>query len=520
MEQEQQHLEHYASITNRKILVSQTDLDPKDRAMPKMLNWCRKQEPIVVLQSGKILTSQPSSRLVQNCKIVMSNKGLTPGEVHPTTSKLIRFLLENAEEQDLSIGHDDEAVSNQQQRLRTLIKEALDTEASDIHIEVRTDMAQIRFRKHGELHLHAEWLPKLAREVVSVAFNKETDHAISHFNPLIPQNASMPLLIDNQEVRLRLASLPAHNGFDVVLRILAVADERIVSLQSLGYTPEQVKLLQKAINMPHGAIILAGPTGSGKTTALASCMQQVDEQRKVYTIEDPVEKAVTNVTQVPVNTDQYDRSFASMARTALRMDPDVIVLGEMRDEDTAQVMIRAAITGHLVFSTIHTNSATDIITRLNNLSISHPLLASPDLLVCLICQRLAPVLCSSCSIPLSEAHAYEAHLPRWKSILGEHFSTARARGQGCPSCNHLGISRRTVVAEVIWVDEASRSFIKTGDTLGWYHHLKENGWLTYRDQLLGLIQKGTCDPLDAEKLAGEFNTNAPRPFDYTAQDLT
>src|SRR3990167_3596847 len=299
MEYTQEHelLEQYASATHRKIFTNQSDLNPKDHAMPEMLAWCREQKKIVVLQSGAILTSSPSSRLVQNCKIVMLNKGLIPGDMFPTSSTLIQMLLENAEED--SNHHENKiiTVSSQQQRLRMLVKEALDLEASDIHIEVRPDVARIRFRKHGELFLHAEWLSKLGREIAAVAFNKETDHAITHFNPLVPQNASMPLQIDNRDIRLRLDSLPAHQGFDVTLRILTPTDTNVADLASLGYLPDQIKMIQKAIHMPHGAVIMSGPTGSGKTTTLASCMQLVNSARKVFTIEDPVEKIVPNATQ-------------------------------------------------------------------------------------------------------------------------------------------------------------------------------------------------------------------------------
>ena len=273
-QEEQQLLKDYASVAKSKILSSQSDLDPKDRAMPEMLHWCRQQEPIAVLQSGTILCSNPSSRLVQNCKIVMTKNGWDPKGVYPATSELIAMLLENAEE-ILETDSLEESVSAQQQRLRRLVNEALQVDASDIHIEVRADIARIRFRKHGELFLHAEWLPQLAREVVSVAFNKETDHAVTHFNPLVPQNASMPLFVSNREVRLRLASLPAHGGFDVVMRILTTAEEKILSLSELGYLPSQIELIKKAVSMPYGAIILSGPTGSGKTTTLASCMSLV-----------------------------------------------------------------------------------------------------------------------------------------------------------------------------------------------------------------------------------------------------
>ncbi len=517
MEQEQQRLKQYASIANQRILESQSDLDPKDRAMPDMLTWCRHQGSIVVLQSGSILCNDPASRLIQNCKVVMHNKGLTPGVVYPAASSLINILLENGRE----ISHEENKqaakVSTQQQRLRMLVKEAIDFAATDIHIEVRNDLATIRFRKHGELVLHAEWLSKLAREIASVAFNKETDHAITHFNPLIPQNASMPLKIGNRSIRLRLASLPAQEGFDMVMRILASTDEKIKDLASLGYLPEQIELIKKAVRMPHGAVIVAGPTGSGKTTTLASCMQLVSNQRKVYTIEDPIEKLIPNITQVPVNTEKYDRSFASMARTALRMDPDVIVLGEMRDEDSASVMVRAAVTGHLIFSTVHTNTSTDIITRLVDLGISRSLLSTQNLLVCLICQRLAPILCKHCHIPIQQSLPHRQYLSRWKATLGKYFSQIKTRGSHCKHCHNQGISHRSVAAEVVWLDAQGRDFIQKEDIPGWRRHLKKHGWVTYQQRLIEMVKAGLCDPLDIENIIGAIdNLSEDESFNYNA----
>lgn len=513
-QREEHLLQQYATLTNSKILVSQADLHPTDHAMPEMLPWCRRFDSIVVLQNGTILCDDPSSRIIQNCKIVMINKGLTPGDVLPATKSLITMLLDNAPE-EFSVNLDEHSVSKQQQRLRLLIKEALDLDASDIHIEVRKQFANIRLRKHGELFLHARWQSRLAKEVASVAFNKETDHAISHFNPSVPQNASMPMQIDDREIRLRLASLPAHEGYDVVMRILPRQDDQIQSLESLGYLPNQIDLIKRAIVMPHGAVILAGPTGSGKTTTLASCMNLVNAERKVYTIEDPVEKLIPTATQIPVNTEHNDRSFASMARTVLRMDPDVLVLGEMRDEDTASVMARAAITGHLVFSTVHTNTATGIVTRLIDLGVSNALLANPNLLVCLMCQRLAPILCEHCSVPVESSALHQPHLEKWTAVLGESMNTVRARGHDCEKCHSLGISGRKVVAEIIWMDERSREFIQSGDMLGWRHYLEQQGWVSYKTHVLSLVKQGQLDPLDAEKLMGEIsNQNDVAQFMY------
>jgi len=489
----------------KKTFSSQADLNPKDRPMIEMQEWCARQGDIVVLQSGLILTSQPHSRDVQNCKAILLQRGLSTGRVVQATQELIDILLADAEEAvKAKLDQEQAFISTQQQRLRMLLKEALASQVSDIHIEVRAQVARIRFRKHGELYLHAEWQPRLGREIASVAFNKETDHAIAHFNPTIPQNASMPLDVDGKEMRLRLASMPAHGGFDMVMRILATGDEGPVSLSELGYLPDQIALIEKAVAMPYGAVIVSGPTGSGKTTTLASCMALINSHRKIYTIEDPVEKVVLNTTQVPVNTEKEDRDFANMGKATLRMDPDVIMLGEMRDEETAKVLVRAAITGHLVFSTLHTNAATGIITRLVDMGISSVLMGDPNLLVCLICQRLVPVLCLDCAVSVVEAPAHQGLLPRWQEAFGNKVHMLRARGSStqCPSCYGLGIKGRTVVAEIIWIDEAGRNFIQHCDTLGWEKYLRENGWRSYHDRALELMFKGIIDPLDVERLIG------------------
>lgn len=501
-----------------KILASQADLDPKDRPIVELVEWCRQRGNIVALQSGLILTSDSSSRDVQNCRALLMNKGYKPGKVMVATEQLITLLLANVaedDEQEKQITVEEDEISSQQKRLRILVQEAVDADVSDIHLEVRSDVVRIRFRKFGELYLHAEWFPRLGRELASVAFNKETDHATAHFNPLIPQDASMPLRVYGQDIRLRLASLPAHGGFDVVMRILGVGDNaRQVTLDELGYTPEQVYIIRRAVQMPHGAVLLSGPTGSGKTTTLASCMQMVKSTRKVYTIEDPVEKVVPTVTQVPVNSDKDDRSFAHFGRSALRMDPDYIVLGEMRDEDTANVMLRAAITGHLVFSTVHTNSAPGIIARLVDMGLSPTLLSDANVLVALIFQRLVVKLCPHCCVPVTEAPQHQEDLERWRSVFKDAFPQLRAR-KGCKQCHNLGVNGRMVVAEVIWVDEKGREFIKAMDTLGWEKYLRGQGWKSYQDRTMEVIREGLVDPFDGETIIGEISAYAGETgFDY------
>jgi len=508
--QDHKILEQYAAATNTEILNSQNDLDTKDRAMEEMLHWCNEQKTIVVLKSGIILSSNPSSRTVQNCKSLLLSKGIHPGQVFAATQSLISLMLASSKETETvkkQKGETTAAFSDQQKHLRDLVYEAVLQGVSDIHIQVRQTYSKIRMRQHGELRVYAEWSEKLGREIASVAFNKETDHATSHFNPIVPQDASMPLKIQGRDIRLRLASVPAHGGFDMVMRILTTGEEHSVTLENLGYTTQQSDIIKMAMKLPFGAIIVAGPTGSGKTTTLASCMEMVESVQKLYSIEDPVEKLVEEATQIPVNTDKDDRSFAMMGRAALRMDPDIIILGEMRDEDTASVMVRASITGHLVLTTLHTNRATAIITRLVDMGVSPVLLSDSSVLRCLVCQRLTAKVCPACAIPLRDSIKHQANIPEWESVLGkEVINKAKARGPGCVKCHRTGVAGRTVVAEVIWIDEPGRLFIQKCDTLGWEKYLKENGWIDFYARAIQLIEAGIIDPYDAEKVVGPINT--------------
>lgn len=512
-------LEQYATATKTAVVVSPADLDAKDKVMEELFAWCKEQANIVVLKSGTILSSEPTSRTVQNCKSLLLSKGIYPGQVYAAKIELLTLLLASGnieEDTRKHKGEEEASFSDQQRHLRELVFEAVEQTVSDIHIQVRESYTKIRMRQHGELRVYAEWSEKLGRELASVAFNKETDHATSHFNPLVPQDASMPLKMHGKDIRLRLASVPAHGGFDMVMRILATGEERTKTLEDLGYIPKQIEIIKTAMKLPFGAIIVAGPTGSGKTTTLASCMEMVEPGQKLYTIEDPVEKIVEAATQVPVNTEKADRTFAMMGRAAMRMDPDVIVLGEMRDEDTAQVMVRASITGHLVLTTLHTNRATAIVTRLVDMGISPVLLSDSSVLRCLVCQRLIAKVCQHCAIPLKSSPIHQPFMAGWEAVLGkEVLERAKARGPGCVKCHQTGVGGRVVVAEVVWVDEDGRQFVQKCDTLSWEKYLKGNGWVDFRDRAIDLIQSGVCDPFDAEKVVGPINPSTQsRTFSY------
>lgn len=504
------------------MFTSQADLNPTDHICRRLFSWCKQltTSRIVVMESGLILTSDLYSRNLQNCRVLMREENISIVKIIQATPELIEQLLESYEEsQEENLILDEETLSNTQEQLRALILDAIKNEVSDIHLEVRANVCCIRFRRQGDLILFREWSATAAKRLCFVAFNKESDHLQRHFNPLVPQDAAMQLRLANgSEVRVRLASIPAHPqpSFDVTLRILATV-EKLSTFAELGYSPAQEKLFNMAMRRPHGAIIVAGPTGSGKTTTLATCLRKVSVQRKIYTIEDPVEKIVPNASQVPVNTEKDDRGFANMARQTLRMDPDCISIGEVRDSSTATMMARAAITGHLVLTTLHTNSAINIVSRLNELGLSRVFLADPNFLVLLVFQRLVNTLCSHCKKSIYESDKHKEGLLVWEKIFGKNIHSLYVRGENpnCSNCNGRGVDGRIVVAETIWVDNKSRTFIENLNLLDWQDYLLKQGFITSQMHAFQRVAKGEVDVLDAEAIVGQFDPSVMQDsFDY------
>ena len=235
---------------------------------------------------------------------------------------------------------------------------------------------------------------------------------------------------------------------------------------------------------------------------MASCMQHIHPSRKIYTIEDPVEKRIPNATQIPVSSQFSDLDFASMMHTVLRMDPNVIVLGEVRDAKTAQCVMSAALTGHLVLSTVHTHSAVDIIARLQDLGVSNRLLAGEKTILALISQRLLPTLCTECSEPLNQQ---DPHFTQLKSHYGDAISGLKQRGQGCPACQYQGIHGRTVAAEILSIDRFAADCIRQNDVGQWREYLQSTQWQSLRDIADLHVKAGTCDVHDVRRILG-FNS--------------
>lgn len=499
-------LERYAAVTHTQVIKNQSQLDLEDKVMDEMISWCRGKKNLVVLKSGNILSTDPTSRQVQNCKSLMLTKGIYPGLVFAATDPVIAGLLGIQLEEkkiDKPFETSSAALSEQQKLLRELLGEALRRNVSQIHIQVRQTSTQIRMRQRGELQRFGEWSDKLGRDLSFLLFNKETDQGTAHFNPFLPQETSLSLNLEGKDLRLLVKRVPVHGGFDLALRIQMTREEPRLRLEELGFTSQQAEIMKVALTLPSGAILIAGPSDSGKSTTLAACLGQIQETEKLYSLEDARENVIERATQIQLHSDKADRSFASLSPLVLRMDPDVISLDDIHDEERARLLMSAALSGQLVVCTLQAGRALSIITRLRDLGLSPSLLSDNATLCCLVCQHLAVKLCSHCGIPLLQSKDHEAKRAVWEEALGPaRIQKARVRGAGCSQCHYSGMDGRIAVAEVIYIDEEGRKFILKEDLFGWEAYLESKGFQTLYDRVLDLIEKGLIDPFDAEKVVG------------------
>jgi general secretion pathway protein E len=335
--------------------------------------------------------------------------------------------------------------------INAMLGEAIKEEASDIHIETFENSLTIRFRVDGVLREILKPQRRLAALLVSrIKVMAKLDIAEKR----IPQDGRISLLIGGRAVDVRVSTMPASHGERVVLRLL---DKNAVKLElsTLGMTDLNHKLLRELIYKPHGIILVTGPTGSGKSTTLYAALSEINSRdRNILTVEDPIEYAIEGIGQTQVNT-RVDMTFARGLRAILRQDPDVVMIGEIRDLETAEIAIQASLTGHLVFSTLHTNSAVGAVTRLRDMGIE-PFLLSSSLLG-VLAQRLVRRLCPDCR----EAHATTV---RENQILGlkDDEKAVIYRAVGCKHCNQTGYKGRTGIHELLMVDEEVRELIHTG----------------------------------------------------------
>ena len=373
-----------------------------------------------------------------------------------------------------------------------VIAHALADNISDIHIEVRPNGGIIRMRKNGEM---MEYMPDKrmtfndASSLCSVIYTVLASTKAVSFDPRECQQGAVNYSVREQEIKLRYQSVPAYpDGFDVVLRVLPVGrSEEFVPLQKLGYTEQQVEELNNISSRPVGSLIIAGVTGSGKSTTLKNLLMYINASTgyklKIYTIEDPPEYNIARVTQIPVvigkDFDPNKMSpFEKPIKACMRGDPDIIMIGEVRDKITGDLTKKAVQSGHQVLTTVHATSALGIIDRFQDFGLSLSVLGSPDFLTGLLYQKLLGTLCPKCSIDLNEhinsdkvtQGDLEIYNRIAKVVNPKEYPLKLRNTRGCEHCNGSGLKGRNVCAEVIMIDLEIVQLIGAGDTIALMKH--------------------------------------------------
>src|SRR5271154_6299666 len=388
--------------------------------------------------------------------------------------KGIQVVDENAEDNNLDASAGDEASIIR--FVNQVLKDAIELRASDIHLEPFEDEFRIRYRIDGEL-----------QEVPVPAQLKRFQPAIvsrvkilSHLNiaeKRLPQDGRIKIRLDKREVDIRVSVIPMLHGEAVVMRLLR-QDATLRGLSEIDMEPRELESFRRVLQLPHGIVLVTGPTGSGKTSTLYTALNEInDAVRKIITIEDPVEYQLKGVNQIQVN-EKSGLTFARGLRSILRHDPDVILIGEIRDAETAQIAVQASLTGHLVFSTLHTNDAPGALTRLVDMGVEPYLVASS--LEAVLAQRLVRVLCPHCKQPDNSERAQA-----FKLKLGIQADKIIFKSVGCRECRNTGFFGRHAIFEWMDTDEeirqlilksASTDQIRAAARKGGMRTLAEDGW--------------------------------------------
>ena len=339
--------------------------------------------------------------------------------------------------------------------LQTVFEEAQKTRASDIHIEPQEKSLLIRFRIDGVLHVQTEADAKVSTALV---LRLKLMSGLDISEKRLPQDGRFNIKLRGNNLDVRISTMPTQHGESVVMRLLA-QNTGLLQLEKLHMPPRVLERFKHAISRPTGIVLVTGPTGSGKTTTLYAALNELNSpEKKIITVEDPVEYRLPGLNQVQVH-EKIDLTFARVLRTALRQDPDIILVGEMRDQDTAEIGMRAAMTGHLVLSTLHTNDALSTPIRLLDMGVPRYMVALSIQMV--LAQRLVRVICQNCTAP----HQPEPHELEWlRYELGERIGNFKyAKGQGCSHCANTGYSGRQAVYEFLEMSNALVEAANHGD---------------------------------------------------------
>ncbi len=370
-----------------------------------------------------------------------------------------------------------------------LLLEAYRARASDVHIEPFRDELQIRYRVDGVLY-DVPVPDEIRRFHQAIISRIKIMSGLDIVEKRLPQDGRIKVTVGSEELELRVSIMPSLYGENVVLRLLPT--KMLFELEKLGMQPEDLKILEQLITKPHGVIFVTGPTGSGKTTTLYASLARLNTaERKIITIENPIEYELKGLTQIPV-APKLGFSFMEGLRSMLRHDPDVMMVGEVRDQESADITIRMALTGHLVFSTLHTNDAPGAITRLIDMGIEPYLIASTVL--AFVGQRLVRTICQNCKIVDPEPFAFPVG-------ANEKIPSTIYKGKGCEACRMSGYRGRIGIYEILIIDPAVRQLImQKAPAEAMKQQLLTKGWKTMRQDGWQRVAAGQTTPEEVLKV--------------------
>ena len=441
-----------------------------------------------VLDDLRILFGQNEIRpVLVPAREILSAINRTYGQANDTTEQIMQDLGEEADSQhlftELEVGEDllDETSDAPIIKLvNHIFSQAVKSQASDIHIEPYQQHLQVRFRLDGVLHNVLSPPRRLHAAIVSrIKVMARLDIAEKR----LPQDGRTEVKIGERLVDVRVSSLPTAFGERVVLRLLEKSG-KLLSMEEIGLTAAALAEMKRLLHLSHGIILVTGPTGSGKTTSLYAALSSINSPDKnILTIEDPIEYQLDGIGQMQVNP-KINLTFASGLRSMVRQDPDVILVGEIRDRETADIAIHAALTGHLVFSTLHTNDSASAVTRLTDMGIE-PFLVSTAVQA-IIAQRLVRLLCTHCKEAYEPEEAQWAELRSSREVTGPIF-----RADGCEKCLETGYRGRTGIYEFLPLSEAIKGLVlKTSDANQINKVARAEGMASLREDGINKVMEG------------------------------
>jgi MSHA biogenesis protein MshE len=385
--------------------------------------------------------------------------------------------------------------------LKSLFEDAVQVGASDIHIEPDEKVLRIRQRVDGVLH---EQIMKEKRIAPALVSRLKLVCGLDISERRLPQDGRFNVRVKGRSVDVRLSTMPLQYGESVVMRLLDQSSG-ILQLEHVGMPPALLKRFRHQLHQPHGLVLVTGPTGSGKTTTLYGALNELNsEEKKIITVEDPVEYRLPRINQVQVHP-KIGLDFAKVLRAGLRQDPDIVMVGEMRDKETSDIALRAAMTGHLVLSTLHTNDAISTALRLIEMGTEGYVVASS--LRAVLAQRLVRRICESCSCP----DPLDAGIHSWLSSYNGRVelptdSTEFKRGRGCPACNNTGYSGRIGIFELLEINIELADALRRNDSAD-FASVARNlpGFVSLSDSALQLALDGTTSMEEVLRVSGQLD---------------